>query len=139
MLNTDLTVLIVESNRATAEVLRLRFEMAGFSTVIAGSGVEAVGELESGSFDLIVTELMLPDMNCSELCETVRDVMGLDDLAIIVCSPNGMEADISALVVNYGISKVFFKPVAPKTVVASARELLYRSSVPLSLATASVH
>lgn len=118
------TVLIVEDNRAMTQVLRFNFERAGFATAVAFDGLEAIRQLEERNFDLVITDLQMPAMDGGELCRHVRDVMQLTDLPIVLCSAKGMEIDAAHLVVAYGLSQVFFKPISPQAVVSFVRQLL---------------
>lgn len=118
------SVLIVEDNRAMAQVLRFNFERAGFATEIAFDGLQAVRQLEERSFDLVITDLQMPAMDGAELCRHVRKVMQLTELPIILCSAKGMEIDAAHLVVEFDVSHVFYKPISPQTIVAFARRLL---------------
>ncbi len=118
------TVLIVEDNRAMTQVLRFNFERAGFATAVAYDGLEAIRQLEERHFDLVITDLQMPAMDGGELCRHVRDVMQLTDLPLVLCSAKGMEIDAAHLVVTYGLSQVFFKPLSPQAVVSFVRKLL---------------
>ena len=118
------SVLIVEDNRAMAQVLRFNFERAGFATEIAFDGLQAIRHLEERSFDLIITDLQMPAMDGTELCRHVREVMQLTELPIILSSAKGMEIDAAHLVVEFGVSHVFYKPISPQAIVAFARRLL---------------
>ncbi len=122
-------VLIVEDNRAMAQVLRFNFERAGFATEIAFDGLQAVRQLEVRSFDLVITDLQMPAMDGNELCRHLREVMQLTELPIILCSAKGLEIDAAHLVVEFDVSQVFYKPISPQAVVAYSRRLLDTNAV----------
>ena len=116
-------VLIVEDNRALTMVLRFNFERAGFETAIAFDGLDAVGQLQDREFDLVITDLQMPVMDGAALCHHIRNELGLTELPIILSSAKGMEIDAANLVVEYGISRVIYKPVSPQVLIAVSRQL----------------
>ncbi len=124
MLSEKSSVLIVEDNRALAQVLRFNIERAGFEVVVAYDGLDAVHRLEGQRFDLVITDLQMPVMDGSELCEHIRCGLNLTDLPIILCSAKGMEIDAAHFVVAHHVSHILYKPVSPQAVIAVVQKLL---------------
>lgn len=112
-----LTILIVEDNRAMSQVLRFNLERAGFHVRVAFNGQEAIEQLAEQKFDLMITDYQMPVLDGGQLCHHVREVMGLVDMPIALCSAKGMEADAASLVVECGLCQLFFKPVSPQAIV----------------------
>ena len=100
------SVLIVEDNRAMAQVLRFNFERAGFETGIAYDGLDAVQQLQAKSFDMVITDFQMPIMDGAELCHHIRHELHLMELPIILCSAKGMEVDAGRLVVSGGTNSL---------------------------------
>ncbi len=67
-------VLIVDDDPGVREVLRRALSYAGYAVVLAGSGEEALTQLEAvgGRVDLVVTDVMMPGIGGAELAERVR-------------------------------------------------------------------
>ena len=129
-MNEDLPrVLIVEDNRALTQVLRFNFERAGFAASTAFDGLDAINQMQDVQFDLVVTDLQMPVMDGAELCHHIRKEMHLGELPIILCSAKGLEVDSANLVIEHGVSRVFYKPVSPQAVIAYARQLLETRAV----------
>jgi two-component system chemotaxis response regulator CheY len=60
--------------------------MKGFRVVTAGDGVEALERMPSEKFDLIITDLNMPDMDGYEFIRTLRETPEYHDIPIIVLS-----------------------------------------------------
>jgi two-component system chemotaxis response regulator CheY len=87
-------VLIVEDSRATRGFIRLTVEqMPGFATHEAGSGFEALKALPTRRFDLIITDINMPDINGLELISFVRGHPQYKDIPLIIVSTESSEED----------------------------------------------
>ena len=87
-------VLIVEDSRATRGLIRLTVEqMPGFATHEAGSGFEALKALPTRRFDLIITDINMPDINGLELISFVRGHPQYKDIPLIIISTEKSEED----------------------------------------------
>jgi CheY-like chemotaxis protein len=65
-------VLVVDDEPAVARVLRLGLEWAGFQVSVAGNGVEALRAMRGESFDWVVTDILMPDMEGLEFIRRLR-------------------------------------------------------------------
>jgi DNA-binding response OmpR family regulator len=65
-------LLIVEDNTELLELMRLGFKQAGFSVSTAANGVEAIKKARSLSPDVILLDLVLPEMDGFAACEALR-------------------------------------------------------------------
>ena len=65
-------ILIVDDEDKIIEVLKAYLENAGYSVVCASNGIDALNIINTRTLDLIVLDLMLPDMSGEDICRTVR-------------------------------------------------------------------
>jgi two-component system cell cycle sensor histidine kinase/response regulator CckA len=65
-------ILVVDDEEPVRNFVDRVLRDAGYETVLAGSGHEALQAAASGSFDLIVTDVMMPQMNGDELARRLR-------------------------------------------------------------------
>ena len=65
-------ILVVEDSPTQAMQIALLLQDAGFETELAGNGKEALALLGKGPFDLVLTDMVMPEMNGLELVEAVR-------------------------------------------------------------------
>lgn len=87
-------VLIVEDSRAMRGLIRATVEqMPGFLTHEAGSGFEALKALPKLQYDLIITDINMPDINGLELISFVKNHPQYRDIPLIVVSTERSEED----------------------------------------------
>ena len=65
-------ILIVEDERAIAEVEKAYIERDGYSAEIAADGLEGIGKFREKQFDLVILDLMLPGMSGIDVCREIR-------------------------------------------------------------------
>lgn len=88
---TPLNILLVEDHKATLQVLSRLLVRHGYRVTAVSCVTEALGEAESQIFDLVISDLGLPDGSGNELMEKLRDQYGLQGIAL---TGYGMEGDV---------------------------------------------
>lgn len=124
MRNRRRTVLIADSQRATAQGLRIGLERAGF-TVFTASDLEQASILAARQrFEMIIANLNLPQDGGTKFCSHVRDDLGLTEVPIVVYTDRSTESELQGLVYQYGVTKIFNAPIDPVDVVEFANEAI---------------
>ncbi|WP_048601311.1 response regulator transcription factor [Rubeoparvulum massiliense] len=119
---TPVQILIVDDEPMIGDVLRSYFEQAGYKVETAETGREAMEQFQKWNPDLIILDLMLPDMKGEEICERIRQE---SDVPIIMLTAKTAEADrIHGLVI--GADDYVVKPFSPREVVVRAQAILRR-------------
>ena len=116
-------ILVVEDNTDLLAVLRLSLKAAGFAVATATNGIEALKKAHSLSPDLIVLDLVLPELDGFAVCETLRRGPATAPIPIVVLTGLTSEAARSAGL-KAGACEFITKPVSPKHLVARIKELL---------------
>jgi DNA-binding response OmpR family regulator len=117
------TVLIVEDDPAMLRGLKDNFEMKGYYVLTADDGKRGLEVALKERPDLILLDIMLPELNGYEVCSHVRD-NGLD-VPIIMLTAKDQEADI-VLGLNLGADDYVTKPFSIKELMARAEAFLRR-------------
>jgi len=87
-------VLVVEDSKAIRSMIRVSLEEAGgFFAVEAGNGFEALKTLPTRRFDLIITDINMPDINGLELIGYVKSNPTYRDIPLIIVSTEKSEED----------------------------------------------
>jgi len=87
-------VLIVEDSKAIRSVIRIALEEAGdFFAAEANNGFEALKMLPRRNFDLIITDINMPDINGLELIGFVKSNPAYRDIPLIIVSTEKTEED----------------------------------------------
>ena len=66
-------ILIVDDEEDIGELISLILSKEGFDTVVKNNAKEALNEIDKTKFDLILLDIMMPDMSGTELCSKIRD------------------------------------------------------------------
>lgn len=83
-------IMVVEDDRNTRKLMETVLERNGYSTVLAGDGAEALELLDRHHVDLIVLDVMMPNMDGNELAKTLREY-GYDIPIIMVTAKESLE------------------------------------------------
>ena len=87
-------VLVVEDSKAIRSMIRVALEEAGgFFAIEAGNGFEALKTLPTRRFDLIITDINMPDINGLELIGYVKSNPTYRDIPLIIVSTEKSEED----------------------------------------------
>lgn len=89
----SLAILIVDDDEISAQLRALVLEAAGHRVEILTSSVKAMAHLESNPPDLLITDIMMPELDGLELTKRIRQNPRLDDVKIIVMSAKAYEFD----------------------------------------------
>jgi DNA-binding response OmpR family regulator len=119
------TILLVEDNRAYAEMLRSNLEREGYQVGVASSGAEGLERARSESPDLIILDLMLPSMNGYTVLQRLRDE-GRDARVLIMTARGTEEEKLRGF--DLGADDYIVKPCGLREILARVRALLKRTS-----------
>lgn len=124
-------ILLVEDDPATLHVLEATLEYGGFGSDVATTALDALRRLNDRSYDAVLLDLGLPDLDGSHLIKTLRTN---SDVPIMVVSGRGTEQDkIDTL--DLGADDFIAKPFLPGELLARIRAVLRRRGP--SMATAA--
>src|SRR6266581_1341059 len=113
-------ILLVEDNEELLELLSLHLKHEGFS---ATSGVQAVKKARSSPPDLILLDLMLPEMDGFGVCQTLRRHAATADIPILILS--GSNSQLTRLAgLESGGTDFIAKPAHPKDLASRIRAAL---------------
>ena len=65
-------ILIVEDEASFSEALEFLLGKEGFSVVVADNGADAIRKFDQGGIDLVLLDLMLPEVSGTEVCRQIR-------------------------------------------------------------------
>lgn len=118
-------VLAVDDEEDIVELVRYNLEREGFETLSAFSGKEALEVISKKRPDLIVLDLMLPDVDGLEITRRLKRDDNLKDIPIVMLTAKGEEADV-VVGLELGADDYIVKPFSPRILVARVRSVLRR-------------
>jgi len=120
------TILVVDDAPNIVELLRLYLEGAGYATVVATDGPAAVELHRKHRPDLVVLDLMLPDVPGTEVCRRLRTDAELGTVPILMLTARSEEID-RVVGLELGADDYVTKPFSPRELVLRARAILRRT------------
>ena len=118
-------ILVVDDEERMARFIRLNLEHDGFQVVEAYRGQEAMEKLRTTLPDLILLDIMMPDMDGFEVLKIVREV---SDVPVIMLTAKGEEDDkVKGL--ELGADDYITKPFSPRELVSRIKAVLRRSEI----------
>lgn len=118
-------ILIVEDEKDILQLVKLYLEKEGFRTVTAMTGTEGLTQVKTEKPDLVVLDLMLPELDGLEVCKRLRSNADTAVLPIIMLTAKAEESD-TVIGLELGADDYVTKPFSPKTLVARVKALLRR-------------
>lgn len=89
--NTKASILVVEDEESLREALKLNLELEKYEVTTADNGPDVLKMVKNEYFDLIILDIMLPEMDGLTVCETIR--MQQNDVPILFLSARNTGAD----------------------------------------------
>jgi len=117
------TILIVDDEKEIQNVLKEYCIHEGFSVLLANDGYEALEQVEKNNVDLILMDIMMPNLDGYK---TVEEINKLKNIPIIMMSAKSEEYD-KLKGFDLGIEDYVTKPFSPKEVVARIKTILKRT------------
>lgn len=118
-------ILIVEDERDILDLVRLYTEKEGYRTSLAATGPDALRLAKSDRPDLILLDLMLPDLDGLEVCKRLRSDPATAMIPIIMLTAKAEESD-TIIGLELGADDYITKPFSPKALVARIKALFRR-------------
>jgi len=118
-------VLIVEDEPAIAELIQFHLERDGMAARVVRSGRLALDVIKRDPPDLIVLDLMLPELGGMEVCRKLKQQEATRGIPVVMVTAKGEEADIVAGI-ELGADDYVTKPFSPRVLVARVRNVLRR-------------
>jgi two-component system KDP operon response regulator KdpE len=116
-------ILVVEDDPNIVDLIRSNLAVRGFETIVSTDGVRALYLLETERPDIILLDLMLPEVDGFELCKQVRE---RSNVGVIVISARGGDRDkVAAL--NLGADDYMTKPFSIEELLARIAATLRRT------------
>lgn len=118
-------VLIVEDEADIAALIKMYLEKDGYQTAYARTGVEGWHALTAERPDMVILDLMLPEMDGLELCKKLRNMAETAFLPVIMLTAKAEESD-TIVGLELGADDYVTKPFSPKALLSRVKALFRR-------------
>jgi len=118
-------ILIVEDEEDIAQLVKHYLEKDGFRTAIAKTGPEGLRLVKSEVPDMVILDLMLPEMDGLEVCKKIRSLPDIAMLPVLMLTAKAEESD-TIIGLELGADDYVTKPFSPKALVSRVKALFRR-------------
>lgn len=118
-------ILVIEDEKDIRELVKLYLEKEGFRISAASNGLEGLNQVRSERPDLVILDLMLPELDGIEVCKKIRADHSNATIPILMLTAKAEESD-QIVGLELGADDYVTKPFSPKTLVARVKALLRR-------------
>jgi len=119
-------ILIVDDEPDIVELVKINLEKNGFDVISSYTGREIFNLFKKFSIDLVILDLMLPDIDGLEICKILKSENETKNIPIIMLTAKDTEID-KVLGLELGADDYITKPFSPRELVARVRAVLRRT------------
>ena len=118
-------ILVVEDDKTLLDILRYNLTKEGYQVVVAADGVQALEVARSQKPELIVLDIMLPELNGYEVCRILRK-----DMTVPILMLTAKDNEVDKIVgLEIGADDYMTKPFSMRELLARIRAMLRRSKM----------
>ncbi len=118
-------ILVIDDEPDALELVGFNLKQAGFEVVTADNGAEALKKARETAPDLVLLDLMLPEIDGLEVCKALRRDPATAPIPVIMLTAKAAEID-RVLGLELGADDYVTKPFSPRELVLRVRNLLKR-------------
>ena len=118
-------VLIVEDEPDIADLIRFHCDREGMEAEVIGAGKPAVESIRKTPPDVVILDLMLPDVGGIEICRRLKQWPETREIPVVMVTAKGEESDV-VTGLEIGADDYVVKPFSPRVLMARVRAVLRR-------------
>ncbi|PLX01255.1 MAG: DNA-binding response regulator [Marinilabiliales bacterium] len=127
MNNEDYSLLLVDDEEDVLEFLSYNLKKEGFNVITASNGLEAISEAKKHKPDLILLDVMMPEMDGIETCEKIREIPEISKTMVAFLTARGEDySQVAGF--DAGGDDYITKPIKPKVLTSRIKALLKRAN-----------
>jgi PAS domain S-box-containing protein len=121
-------ILSVDDNAENRYLVEMMARAHGHEVVSASNGVDALDQLATGSFDLIISDVLMPEMDGFRLCISVKSDERLKHIPFIFYTATYTARQDAELGLSLGASRFLLKPAEPEEFLAVVEQVVCESA-----------
>ena len=126
-LNVKPKILVVDDEPEAVELVEFNLKQSGYAVMTADDGAEALKKARAQTPDLIVLDVMLPEMDGFEICKSLRLDTTTAKIPIIMLTAKAAEID-RVLGLELGADDYLTKPFSPRELMQRIKKILSRGA-----------
>lgn len=126
MIASKIKILVVDDEPDIRELIEYNLKKEGYQVITAENGVKAIEQAKKHSPQLILLDIMMPEMDGIEACRNIRSLPEFKDTFIVFLTARSEEySEVSGF--NVGADDYIAKPIKPRILVSRINALLRRN------------
>lgn len=131
-------LLVVEDERDLQDLIAYNLRQAGYDVVTASKGDVALRAIREEKFDLILLDVMLPDIQGTEICRRLKANPAWASIPVIMLTAKGEETD-RVVGFELGVDDYLVKPFSMRELLLRIQAILRRAKGPVSVGDVTEH
>jgi two-component system response regulator VicR len=123
--NTPKKVLVVDDEPDTLELVKLVLESAGFEAILVNNGMEALAKIDTEKLDLVLLDIMMPDMDGWDLFRKIKERNTTIPIAILTAKAQNIDKLLGLHVLK--ADDYITKPFGKNELIGKVRKLTVSS------------
>lgn len=116
------TILVVEDTPSEMELMTLYLRESGYKVLTATNGKEALEKVSQEKPDVVITDVVMPDMNGFELCRSLKKNPDTKNVPVIACTSKNQELD-RLWGMKQGVDIYLTKPYTKEEIIRAVRSV----------------
>lgn len=116
-------ILVIEDEKNILKSVAMYLEGHDYTVIIADCGLNGIKEAEQNMPDLIILDLVLPDIDGYTVCKTLREHPKTSEIPILIMSAKSQKNDIDKAYKN-GANEYIIKPFEPQVLIETVRQVM---------------
>lgn len=117
-------IMIVDDEPDTVDLVKLVLETEGFETVSAYSGREALDKIKTQRPDLILLDIMMPQMDGWEVCKKITEDEDIKDIPVVMLTAKAQSIDKMIGLHVVGVTGYITKPFGRRELINNVKKVL---------------
>ena len=119
-------ILIIEDDPDISNLIFHYLTREGYTVSVSSNGFDGLEQLKQNSLDLLILDLMLPDLDGLQICKKLRESPDTSSLYILMLTAKGEESD-KIIGLSSGADDYVTKPFSPKELSVRVKKLLMKA------------
>jgi DNA-binding response OmpR family regulator len=119
-------VLVIDDDSAMTDLLRILLKPAASTIYVANSGMEGISLAKHYTPDLVILDLMMPEMDGYQVCSAIRNFSNVPIMILSALDRPGMVSKA----IDAGADDYLIKPVTSSVLIAHVNNLVRRANLP---------
>jgi two-component system, OmpR family, alkaline phosphatase synthesis response regulator PhoP len=116
-------VLVVDDDELVLIAIRELLTPSGYAVTTCSSGADALAEISREHFDLVILDVIMPEMDGLEVCRRIRNTKSYAEIPVIILTAKSGDED-KKKGVEVGANLYLPKPISPKRLIALVEEAI---------------